>query len=151
MESFSIYIHILSRSQSFLSYAENKLWGLSKKRHIILFFFILYIKTKWLIRNALYFKLSDQIVYEIITIILCSSNYLRSNYQMHRLQKIQITRVDLSMVQNPRAENGGQSSTSSIIILNILLFFSSSVFKSSFLKNNFNFNYNYIIIFYIYV
>ena len=27
MESFSIYINIFSRSQSFLSYVEKKLWG----------------------------------------------------------------------------------------------------------------------------
>ena len=27
MESFSLYIHIFSRSQSFLSYVEKKLWG----------------------------------------------------------------------------------------------------------------------------
>ena len=52
---------------------------------------------------ALYFKLIDQIVYEIITNIftqsfmlaslthLCPSNSLRSNYQTHRLHKIQIT------------------------------------------------------------
>ena len=27
MESFSLYIHIFSRSKSFLSYVEKKLWG----------------------------------------------------------------------------------------------------------------------------
>ena len=49
MEPFSLYIHIFSRSWSFLSYVEKKLWGfknpgnglfqksvLSKKRHIFL-------------------------------------------------------------------------------------------------------------------
>ena len=72
MESFSLYIHILSRSY-FLSYVEKKLWGsknpengLFKKSHPIkkdTYFFVLfcfYIKAKWLIKN-LYFILNELI------------------------------------------------------------------------------------------
>ena len=62
MESFSLYIHIFSRSESFLSCVEKKLWdsknpenGLFKKSQPIkkdkYFFFNFYIKTKWLIKN----------------------------------------------------------------------------------------------------
>jgi hypothetical protein len=60
MESFSIYIHILSRSYSFLSSVEKKLWGsknpgnglfkksqpLKKETYFYIFLFCFYIKTK---------------------------------------------------------------------------------------------------------
>ena len=53
MESFSLYIHILSRSLSFLNYVEKKLWGsknpengLFQKSHLIkkeTIFFVLFL------------------------------------------------------------------------------------------------------------
>ena len=53
MESFSLYIHIFSRSKSFLSYVEKKIWGsknpengLFQKSHLIKrenFFLLLFL------------------------------------------------------------------------------------------------------------
>ena len=62
MESISLYIHILSRSKSFLSYVEKKLWGSKNPENILFkksqpikketyFFFFFHIKTKLLIKN----------------------------------------------------------------------------------------------------
>ena len=53
--SLYVYIHILSRCYSFLSYVEKKLWGSKnpeKRYFFVLFCF--FIKAKWLIKNLFF-------------------------------------------------------------------------------------------------
>ena len=74
MESFSLYIDIFSRSESFLSYVEKKLWGSknprnglfkksqSKKKTYSFGLFCFHIKTKWPLKN-LHFISNELIKY----------------------------------------------------------------------------------------
>ena len=91
MESFSLYIHILSRSKSFLSYIEKKLWGfknpekgLFKKSHPFkkeTYFFVLFlfdIKAIWLIKDLNI--ISNELIKWFTKWLQINSHYFRSRY-----------------------------------------------------------------------
>ena len=85
MESFSLYIHIFSRSQSFLTYVEKKLWGFKNLtcsqlvrnlKNLSEFFSLLKLTTRKIFHHKeifFLFYVAKSISFEVISILKIST------------------------------------------------------------------------------